>query len=57
MNFFREFNDRGALSEVSLNTSFLVLIPKNGGAEDLNDFCINGWQRSWQTESKECFPR
>ena len=49
----------------SLNTMFLVLIPKKGGAEDLKDFrpvsLVGGLykrqQRCWRTKSKECFPK
>ena len=37
MGFFREFHEYGSL-EKSLNATFLVLIPKNGGVEDLRDF-------------------
>ena len=34
MNFFREFHESGRFVW-SLNATFLVLIPKKGGAEDL----------------------
>ena len=34
---FREFHDHGRFVK-SLNTTFLVLIPKKGGTKDLRDF-------------------
>ena len=34
MNFFREFHESGCFVW-SLNATFLVLIPKKGGVEDL----------------------
>ena len=34
---FKEFFDKKSFAK-SLNTTFLVLIPKKGGAEDLGDF-------------------
>ena len=37
MGFFKDFFERGKFVR-SLNTTFLVLIPKKGGAEDLTDF-------------------
>ena len=37
MSFFREFHDHNKFVK-SLNTTFLVLIPKKVGAEDLRDF-------------------
>ena len=37
MSFFKDFFERGKLVR-SLNTTFLVLIPKKGEAEDLSDF-------------------
>ncbi|RVW90110.1 Transposon TX1 uncharacterized 149 kDa protein [Vitis vinifera] len=37
MGFFKEFHDQGKFVK-SINASFLVLIPKKGGAEDLKDF-------------------
>lgn len=37
MGFFRDFNEHGRFVK-SLNASFLVLIPKKGGVEDLKDF-------------------
>ena len=37
MGFFKEFLDRGRFVK-SINASFLVLIPKKGGVEDLKDF-------------------
>ena len=37
MDFFGEFYDHSCFVR-SLNTTFLVLIPKKGGAEDLRDF-------------------
>lgn len=37
MGFFREFHDHGRFVK-SLNATFLVLIPKKGGAKDLRDF-------------------
>ena len=37
MSFFREFHDHNKFVK-SLNTIFLVLIPKKVGAEDLRDF-------------------
>ena len=36
-SLFREFLEHGTLT-MSLNTTFLVLIPKKGGAESLGDF-------------------
>ena len=37
MGFFKEFHERGRFVK-SLNATFLVLVPKRGGAEDLKDF-------------------
>ncbi|RVW99041.1 Transposon TX1 uncharacterized 149 kDa protein [Vitis vinifera] len=37
MGFFREFHERGKFVK-SLNATFLVLVLKKGGAEDLKDF-------------------
>ena len=37
MGFFKDFFERGKFVK-SLNTTFLVLIPKKGRAEDLSDF-------------------
>ncbi|RVW96589.1 Transposon TX1 uncharacterized 149 kDa protein [Vitis vinifera] len=37
MNFFRQFHETESFVR-SLNATFLVLIPKKGGAEDLKDF-------------------
>lgn len=37
MGFFKECFDRGRF-EKSLKGTFLVLIPKKGGAEDLSNF-------------------
>ena len=37
MGFFKEFYDHGRF-EKSLNATFLVLIAKKGGTEDLKDF-------------------
>ena len=37
MSFFREFHEMGRFVK-SLNTTFLVLVPKKGGAEDLKEF-------------------
>ena len=37
MNLFRQFHETGKFVR-SLNATFLVLIPKKGGAEDLKDF-------------------
>ncbi|RVX12162.1 hypothetical protein CK203_010678 [Vitis vinifera] len=37
MGFFREFHERSRFVK-SLNATFLVLVPKKGGVEDLNDF-------------------
>ena len=37
MDLFREFYDQRSFSK-SLNSTFLVLIPKKGGVEDLGDF-------------------
>ena len=37
MEFFKEFYEKGTFTK-SINTTFLVLIPKKGGAEDLKDF-------------------
>ncbi|RVW42485.1 LINE-1 reverse transcriptase-like [Vitis vinifera] len=37
MDLFKEFYDQRSFSK-SLNTTFLVLIPKKGGVEDLGDF-------------------
>ena len=36
-SFFRQFLERGTF-EKSLNSTFVVLIPKKGGAKDLKDF-------------------
>ena len=37
MRFFREFHEQGRFVK-SLNATFLVLMPKKGGAQDLKDF-------------------
>ena len=37
MDLFKEFFDKKSFAK-SLNTTFLVLIPKEGGADDLGDF-------------------
>ena len=37
LGFFRDFHEGGRFVK-SLNVSFLVLVPKKGGAEDLKDF-------------------
>ena len=37
MGFFKEFYEKGTFTK-SINTTFLVLILKKGGAEDLKDF-------------------
>ncbi|RVW16899.1 hypothetical protein CK203_088632 [Vitis vinifera] len=37
MGFFREFHERSRFVK-SLNATFLVLVPKKGGVEDLKDF-------------------
>ena len=37
VELFKEFYDQKSFAK-SLNTTFLVLIPKKGGAEDLGDF-------------------
>ena len=37
MGFFKDFHDQGRFVK-SINTFFLVLIPKIGGVEDLKDF-------------------
>ena len=37
IGFFKEFHDQGHFYK-SLNVTFLVLIPKKNGAEDLKDF-------------------
>ena len=37
MGFFKDFFEKGKFVR-SLNTTFLVLIPKKGGAKDLSDF-------------------
>ena len=37
MNFFKQFHETGRFVK-SLNATFLVMIPKKGGAEDLKDF-------------------
>ena len=37
MDLFKEFFEKGTFTK-SLNATFLVLIPKKGGAEDLGQF-------------------
>ena len=37
MNMFKEFFDEKSFAK-SLNSTFLVLIPKKGGADDFGDF-------------------
>ena len=37
MDFVKEFHEHGNF-EKSLNATFLVLVPKKGGAQDLKDF-------------------
>ena len=37
MGFFKDFFERGKFVR-SLNSMFLVLVPKKGGAEDLRDY-------------------
>ncbi|RVW44617.1 hypothetical protein CK203_110049 [Vitis vinifera] len=53
---FKEFFEYGSFSKC-LNTTFLVLIPKKGGAEDLGDFrpisLLGGLYKSWP----KCFGR
>ena len=52
MGFMNEFHEQGRFVR-SLNSTFLVFIPKKAGAEDLRDFrlislgetCINCWQK------------
>ena len=49
MNFFRQFHETGRFVR-SLDATFLVLIPKKGGAEDLKDFrpiCLVGGLYKW----------
>ena len=40
MNFFKEFHESGHFVQ-SLNTTFLVLIPKKRGSKGLEGFQIN----------------
>ncbi|RVW98390.1 hypothetical protein CK203_026882 [Vitis vinifera] len=55
VDLFKEFYDQRSFAK-SLNTTFLVLIPKKGGAEDLGDFrpisllggCTSFWLRCWR---------
>ena len=59
MGFFREFHERGKFVK-SLNATFLVLVPKKGGAKDLKDFrpirlvgsLYKLLARCWQIESR-----
>nr|CAN82775.1 hypothetical protein VITISV_000481 [Vitis vinifera] len=55
MDLFREFYDQCSFAK-SLNSTFLVLIPKKGGAEDLGDFrpiiMINGMPAGFFSNSK-----
>ena len=37
MDLFKDFHERGRFGK-GLNPTFLVVIPKRGGAEDLKDF-------------------
>ena len=37
MGLFRDFHEHGSFVR-SLNSTFMVLIPKRGGVEDLKDF-------------------
>ena len=37
MGMFKEFHEQGRFVRI-LNSTFLVLIPKKGGGEDLKDF-------------------
>ena len=37
IGFFRDFHNHGCFAK-SLNATFIVLIPKKGGAEDLMDY-------------------
>ena len=37
MGFFREFDERGKFIR-SLDTTFLVLLPKKGGTDDFRDY-------------------
>ena len=50
LGFFRDFHEGGRFVK-SLNVSFLVLVPKKGGAEDLKDFrpisLRSCWPRCW----------
>ncbi|KAL6328817.1 hypothetical protein AAG906_003834 [Vitis piasezkii] len=54
LDMFKEFYEQNAFLK-SLNNTFLVLLPKKGGAEDLGDFrpisllgsCISYWLRCW----------
>ena len=48
MNFFMDFHEHGKF--VSVNATFVVLIPKSGGANDLKDFrpiCLVGRLYKW----------
>ena len=42
MGFFKDFHDQGKFIK-SINASFIVLIPKKGGAKDLKDFRPISW--------------
>ena len=42
MGFFKDFHDKGKFIK-SINASFIVLIPKKGGAKDLKDFRPISW--------------
>ena len=61
MRFFMEFHEQGSFVR-SLNATFLVLISKKGGSEDLKDFrpiilvevCINARLKFWRIDSKGC---
>ena len=45
MGFFKEFYENGTVTR-SINTTFLVLIPKRGGVEDLKGLSTYkfGWE-------------
>ncbi|RVX16394.1 LINE-1 reverse transcriptase-like [Vitis vinifera] len=59
MDLFKEFFVQKSFAK-SLNTTFLVLIPKKGGAEDLGEFrpisllgdCTSLWPRCWQIDRR-----
>ena len=53
MGVFKEFYEKDTFTK-SINTTFLVLIPKKGGAEDLKDFRPKVWLGAFTNCWQKC---